>query len=91
MFKHMIAKHPLEVASAAPDTEEKEEKVPVEEKINLPTVQTTTFQEIKARCQFCPKAFAGHEFLEKHIGAKHPEKVVVEKEKELVSYFYASN
>ena len=86
MFKHMIAKHPLEVASA-PDTEEKDVKVSLEEKINLPTTPTTTFQEIKARCQFCPKAFAGHEFLEKHIGAKHPEKVIVEKEKELVTDF----
>ena len=85
MFKHMIAKHPLEVTSA-PDPEEKDEKAAVEEKITLPT-STTTFMEIKARCQFCPKAFAGNEFLEKHIGAKHPEKVIVEKEKELVTEF----
>jgi len=104
MFKHMIAKHPLEVASAP------EEKVSFEEKISLPTPKTTfqeninlptpktafqekinlptpTFQDIRARCQFCPKAFAGQEFLEKHIGLKHPEKVVVEKEKELVTEF----
>ena len=94
MFQHMIAKHPLQVASQ-PDTEE---KVTVEKSnlptinlptinlptINLPTINlptsTTQFTEIKARCQFCPKAFAGQEFLEKHIAAKHPEMVAVEKE-----------
>ena len=85
MFKHMIAKHPLEVTSA-PGTEAKVEKVVVEEKISLP-MPTTTFLEIKARCQFCPKAFAGDEFLEKHIAAKHPEKVITEKDKELVTEF----
>ena len=73
-----IAKHPVQVTSQ-PDTEE---KVTVA-KLNLPTINlstsTTQFTEIKARCQFCPKAFAGQEFLEKHIAAKHPEMVAVEK------------
>ena len=92
MFKHMIAKHPLHVTAVPiPDAEENIEKVTFEQ-ISLPTPpppppSTTEFPEIRARCEFCPKAFAGQEFLEKHIKLKHPEKVVEVREKEGVTDF----
>ena len=76
MYKHIRKKHPEE-ALKLPETESKPWRLEVTEP--APTEQIV--MKKRSECIYCPKAFGGKDFLERHMQLKHPDQRLNEKNK----------